>query len=605
MHQPPTYATTWKITCRSPEDAQALQQWLANHIGLDRVFTDTVRAAPNGVEQVETVQHRLGDYFADIRTLPESTANRSSLRLVFHRRPNAGQYWKDLMVSILQEIEAAPQKASIAVESKGEMETETSATRRLVTGKLQMAEFEQELQELIANRPRESLGLELKQWIDPSRPDGKAKIARGCIALRNNDGGRFVIGIKDDGTPDVGKAPPDVQASFHPDVIQGIVAKYSSDIFAVAVTFVEVSGQDYPVITVPAGVRTPVAAKADLKGDDGKLLVRDHTVYVRSLTSNNTVSSSEARRGDWESLTRICFNNREADIGAFVRRHLAALNFESLAALVPAFSSMLSRPTNRERIVEELNRGRGRFDSACRQRKLSVPEIGYRESVIVVDGNFPEQIPNAEFRDRLLRNAPSHTGWPPWVDLSPGSHSPDQPYVLDDGWQALIEGLSPATAVMGFHLDFWRIETRGVFYHIRGLEDDLNENRGMVPRQQLDFLLQIARTAEVISTGLSFARSLGCKDEETSLIFGFRWTKLQGRTLSSWADPRRFFRAVHVSHQDEFATPPIAVPLETPPTGIAPHVENAVNGLFTLFGGKQFSNKVIEDIVSDTLNQRM
>src|SRR6266542_5026607 len=121
MRQPPT-CTAWKITCHSSEEAQALQQWLSSRIDLDRVLTDTVRVTPNGVEQVQTVRHRLGDYFAAIRTLPDSQANPASFRLVFHRRPEAGRFWKDLMVNILQEIETTPQKASIALDWKGEME---------------------------------------------------------------------------------------------------------------------------------------------------------------------------------------------------------------------------------------------------------------------------------------------------------------------------------------------------------------------------------------------------------------------------------------------------------------------------------------------------
>jgi hypothetical protein len=262
MRQPPTY--TWKITGHSPEDAQALQHWLSSRINLDRVLTDTVRATPNGVEQVQIVQHRLDDYFADIRMLPDSQANPTSFRLVFHRRPDSARFWKDLMVNILQEIETAPQKASIELDSKGEMDTGISQK-----GKTQMADSEQELQELLANRPRESLGLELKQWIDPSTPEGKGKIVKSCIAFRNNDGGRLVIGFKNDGTPDLENSPPDVLARFHGDVVQGIVSKYSSEVFPVEVAFIEVGGQDYPVITVPPGVRTPVAAKADLKGVEG------------------------------------------------------------------------------------------------------------------------------------------------------------------------------------------------------------------------------------------------------------------------------------------------------------------------------------------------
>jgi hypothetical protein len=120
MRQPPT-CTSWKISCHSPEEAQALQQWLASRIDLDRALTDTVRTTPNGVEQVQAVQHRLGDYFAAIRILPDSQASPASFRLVFHRRPEAGRFWKDLMVNVLREIETTTQKTAIELVSKGEM----------------------------------------------------------------------------------------------------------------------------------------------------------------------------------------------------------------------------------------------------------------------------------------------------------------------------------------------------------------------------------------------------------------------------------------------------------------------------------------------------
>jgi hypothetical protein len=127
MRQPPTY-TTWKITCHSAEEAQALQQWLSSRIDLDRVLTDTVRVSPNDVEKVQTVRHRLGDYFAAIRLLPDSQPNTASFRLVFQKRPEAGRFWKDLMVNILQEIETTPEKGSIDPDSKGEMEPVTPTT---------------------------------------------------------------------------------------------------------------------------------------------------------------------------------------------------------------------------------------------------------------------------------------------------------------------------------------------------------------------------------------------------------------------------------------------------------------------------------------------
>ncbi len=119
MRQPPIY-TSWIITCRSPQEAQTVQSWLSERIQLDRVITDTVRTYPEGVEQVEEVPHRLGDYFAAIGMLPVSEAFPSSFRLVFRKLPQAGRYWKDLMVSILEEIKAVPEVTSVALDYKGD-----------------------------------------------------------------------------------------------------------------------------------------------------------------------------------------------------------------------------------------------------------------------------------------------------------------------------------------------------------------------------------------------------------------------------------------------------------------------------------------------------
>ena len=104
---------------------------------------------------------------------------------------------------------------------------------------------EEELRRLLAD-PRETLDLELKGWIDPSSPEGTAKIARGCIALRNNNGGLLVIGFTNTGLPDLTLLTSNVRETFHPDVVQGIVSKYSAEPFAVEVHFIERDGQELP-----------------------------------------------------------------------------------------------------------------------------------------------------------------------------------------------------------------------------------------------------------------------------------------------------------------------------------------------------------------------
>lgn len=121
MRQPQTY-TSWLVTCSSPEKSQQLRDWLSGCVNLDRVLTDTVRVISNGVEQQHVEPHRLGDYFANIHLLPSPVDIPTSFRLVFQRRSDAGRFWKDLMVSILQEIEKKLEGTSITLDYKGDEE---------------------------------------------------------------------------------------------------------------------------------------------------------------------------------------------------------------------------------------------------------------------------------------------------------------------------------------------------------------------------------------------------------------------------------------------------------------------------------------------------
>src|SRR5262249_39865825 len=108
----------------------------------------------------------------------------------------------------------------------------------------------------------ESLNVEVKRWISTDEPSGISKIVRGALALRNRNGGFFVIGF-DDKTlqPDITTEPPDVRLSFHTDKVQGLVSRYASELFQVNVIFGKWGGHEYPVIVIPPGVKSPVAAK--------------------------------------------------------------------------------------------------------------------------------------------------------------------------------------------------------------------------------------------------------------------------------------------------------------------------------------------------------
>ena len=64
----------------------------------------------------------------------------------------------------------------------------------------------------LVTRPSESLNIEIKRWINPGEPEGKAKIAKAALAIRNRNGGFLIIGF-DDKTlrPDAGNEPGNVR----------------------------------------------------------------------------------------------------------------------------------------------------------------------------------------------------------------------------------------------------------------------------------------------------------------------------------------------------------------------------------------------------------
>ncbi len=450
--------------------------------------------------------------------------------------------------------------------------------------------------------PREHLGLEIKQWLDPSADEGKAKIAIACMALRNNNGGHLIIGFNDDGTPDLRNAPTDVQGSFHIDKIQSIVGRFSSERFAIEVQLGQRDRALYPVISVPPGARSVVAAKSGLV-IGSKSLIEDHAVYVRSLSSNNTVSSSKARRDDWDRLIEICIDNREADVGRFVRRHLSALNLERLQFVLSSVTDA-PRPLALDRSRTILDDGYGRFVTALRQQGIDLPPAGFREAAVVIDGDVPLHAATESFLQRLFAAQPHHTGWPAWFDARHSASERDHPYTFDGGWQALLVELKEAP-FRAPHLEFWRIDPSGMFYQLTALEDDLPvpAPRPQQPRTELDFLLQICRVAEIISVALAFARAMDCEAARTSLAFAFRWRGLKNRRVTSWADSRRTVRSPALSMQDEVVTT-LTVPLDTPRSAIGSHVVTAVRNLFALFGGMEFENRVIEQIADEALQTR-
>lgn len=442
----------------------------------------------------------------------------------------------------------------------------------------------------LVSRLSEGLSVEIKTWIDPKAAEGIAKITKAVIALYNRDGGYLIIGFNNDTLlPDRKDAPDDVKAAFHVDVIQGIVSKYSSISIEIQVAFVEREGLLHPVIAVPQGVTVPAAAKRDLN-DNGRMLVREDAVYFRTLGSNGTPSTSAIKASDWPDLLKICFDNREADIGRFLRRQLGVEGAN-------LFTSALKSPTLEDRARSILQEGAHARQMEIEARKLShsVPMLlqkGSWEVALVVDPPKDVEDSSNDFLAKVDSSNPEYTGWPAWLVSTNFHNAADRTYKRETAWESLILDSSSDK------LDFYRIHARGEFYQSRILLDDTTTR--VEPGTALDPRLTAYFVAEVIAVGLRFVSALDF-DADAKLGFMFRWNRLRGRHIDHWLDQGSYSRN-KVTREDSIESY-VEVPADTPASSIAPYVQRATSKPFGSFAGFELKPDAIETEVNRLLKR--
>lgn len=104
--------------------------------------------------------------------------------------------------------------------------------------------------------PRETLEIELKQWINLRDRVAQAKLARHIAALANHGGGWIVFGFCDDGTPDPDQ--PSEPRLYNRDTFATNINRLLTPAFQCDVQLVQSSaGLHYPVVRVPSLSATP------------------------------------------------------------------------------------------------------------------------------------------------------------------------------------------------------------------------------------------------------------------------------------------------------------------------------------------------------------
>ncbi|ADI85228.1 helix-turn-helix domain-containing protein [Geobacter sulfurreducens] len=454
------------------------------------------------------------------------------------------------------------------------------------------------LENLVSN-PTENLSTEMKRWFDPDTNEGIAKIVKGCIALRNNDGGFFIVGFKDNGEQDTENIPENVYEAFHPDKLQGLISKYSSEPFELEVIFQKREELEHPVIVIPPGVETPVALKKGLIGKDGKKYFEAHQVYLRSLNSNNTASTSQATYADWKSLVKKCFDNREADIARFVKRHLTNLPAEFMQIFSGLQSIEQGKPVQKNDVLESFFQESYKlYDARVEKHESKIPDCGFLDMGFTSADELEGFATNTNFLNLIMSSNPRLTGWPLWIDSRGAASEYARPRVVANCWEVFYP-------YFGYfnHVDYWRINPSGYFFHRRGFEDDLESSeRAPKPFTSFDFSLFIWRVGEAIACALAFCEELKYAGDPR-ILFEVKLSRLEGRQLTCWTSGRQIY-GDYKSFQDDYSVS-IDIPTDTPKTMIAEHVYKITVPVFALFNGCEISKGIVSEIVEEMLSRRM
>ena len=107
----------------------------------------------------------------------------------------------------------------------------------------------------------------------------------------------------------------------------------------------------------------------------------------------------------------VCFDNREADIGRFLRRHLGGVNPDMILELAAAITKQTEpRVTNEDLLRKLLRESAERFDEAIKERGVKLTEHGTWEVALVTIGDIPAHSANRDFLTLLGSSNPNYTG---------------------------------------------------------------------------------------------------------------------------------------------------------------------------------------------------
>jgi hypothetical protein len=384
----------------------------------------------------------------------------------------------------------------------------------------------------LLRRAHEQLDTELKGWLDLSSEEHKANSAQAILALANHGGGFVLIGFtKKNGSWEPEEPRPSNLNSYSQDCVNSIVERYADPSFHCSVSHVvhPQNGLLYPIVMVPGPHRVPIRAKRD--GPNGQH-VHQNLFYIRRPGPKSEPPQSGR---EWDELINRCITTARDDLLERIR--------EILQGGLPGIPA---REDEGRELDEWVTQSTDRFNSLVTEKLQDEKPSRYSKGIWYVAYTIKgvtSSMSLSEFLEVLNKVQGHETGWPPWWVPSRGEIAPYPYNGLVECWLRDLRGdiFGPARSdVFRFsgHSDFWRASPKGMMFLLRGYQEDSDPS--VEPGTVLDLTLPIWRIGECLLHAERLVKNL-MGNEVTTIAFRTVWTGLAGRTLISWASPRRIF----------------------------------------------------------------
>lgn len=382
--------------------------------------------------------------------------------------------------------------------------------------------------------PREGLDIELKNWLDLSLEIDKANLAQAILALANFGGGYILIGFAESkGIWIPIEQRPEHLDFYTQDIINGVVERYADPPFHCEVYHEQhpQNGDIFPVIVVPGDHSIPIRAKRDGPNHQH---VRQNTYYIRAAgPSSRPIKSAR----EWDELIGRCVRAKKEELIGDIKDILLGIGPKT---------GPTSKEEQEKKKLENWFKDSGERWKALVSNKLSQGKPShYSLGIWTVAYSIEEKFKSPSLNNflEILRKVKGHeTGWPPWLIPTKKEISPYPFNGLIECWMIDTILSDPA------HSDFWRASPKGMMYLLRGYQEDSSPDR-LKPGTILDLTLPVWRVGECLLHASRLATAL--ISDSAKILFQVTWEGLAGRTLASWANPKRSLSEDRQSNQEK------------------------------------------------------